>query len=174
MVCLAHTGLSEVFSLETNNTVTGDRRPLSEYLETCPDREYTEYVIATMGKGFGECDACQKDALESIRSRTPKLPEGHCKCEGVCVFFVNYIHSENPCPRNSGKKWGHKCEHDTRRQQLYQNQDRLARLIREIKSNSTGMKYLSDDEIVYRSLVMTAAIHKAAMGRKKSPGVFDE
>lgn len=31
--------------------------------------EFAEYVISTMGGGFGECDKCQKDALEAIRPR---------------------------------------------------------------------------------------------------------
>ncbi|MDD5348263.1 MAG: hypothetical protein PHT59_06600 [Candidatus Omnitrophica bacterium] len=42
---------------------------LSEYLGSCSMRELAEYVISTMGRGFGECDSCQKDALEALRSR---------------------------------------------------------------------------------------------------------
>ena len=61
-----------------------DRISLSDAVKTMTDREYAEYIIATMGGSFGECDRCQKDALEAILSRpyTPASSPASCsECE---------------------------------------------------------------------------------------------
>lgn len=57
------------FGLACEHDTRQRKGTLSEYLGLCSMRELAEYVISTMGRGFGECDSCQKDALEALRSR---------------------------------------------------------------------------------------------------------
>jgi len=51
--------------------------PLGDYLKSCSDREYAEYIIATMTRGNSplDFDKEQKEAIESIRSRPAPSPE---------------------------------------------------------------------------------------------------
>lgn len=56
--------------------MTADQ-PLSEYLKTCSDREYAEYIISTMcGKNPQEWDTAKKEAIEAIRSRPVPAASG--------------------------------------------------------------------------------------------------
>ena len=53
--------------------------------------------------------------------------------------------------------------------------DEVAAMIRKTRDASSGMKYLTDDEIMYRSLSATAAIFLASTNRNKSVvWVFDD
>jgi hypothetical protein len=68
--------------------MTAQREPLSKYLETCTDREYAEYIIATMaGSCPNEWDAAKAEAIDAIRSRPhPLAPEQKPGCYITCPF----------------------------------------------------------------------------------------
>ena len=65
------------------------QQKFEDYLKSCNDREYAEYIIATMthGNSPSDFDKIQKEAIQAIRSRAhtsapaPAYPESIKKCD---------------------------------------------------------------------------------------------
>ena len=58
------------------------QQKLEDYLKSCNDREYAEYIIATMthGNSPSDFDKIQKEAIQAIRSRPHSTPQQHTEC----------------------------------------------------------------------------------------------
>ena len=66
------------------------QQKLEDYLKSCNDREYAEYIIATMthGNSPSDFDKIQKEAIQAIRSRPHTSTEEEickrCLCTSPC------------------------------------------------------------------------------------------
>ena len=68
------------------------QQKLEDYLKSCNDREYAEYIIATMthGNSPSDFDKIQKEAIQAIRSRpiTPDYTNDKCGLD-KCLAIIN-------------------------------------------------------------------------------------
>ena len=68
------------------------QQKLEDYLKSCNDREYAEYIIATMthGNSPSDFDKIQKEAIQAIRSRpiTPDYTNDKCGSD-KCLAIIN-------------------------------------------------------------------------------------
>lgn len=77
---------------------TPTRQSLEEYLKSCSDNEYAEYIISTMhGSCPSEWDKAIKEAIEAIRSRQHTSAPAFKRCCDSCINVPCKVLNRIPC-----------------------------------------------------------------------------